>query len=119
MCGEIPQGHEYSEKDVLTFQGGQVKCMVVDMRTSSDMAKLQRIQARNVAESARKDKDVTISEKMRTSLLIFHQQALKYTKKLEDNLESTKEQMLAFLTKNRRYFNQGRITFKKKITISR
>ena len=49
ICGEVPRGYHYGDKgseflsgDSLSMQGGHVRCVVTDLRTSENTASVQR-----------------------------------------------------------------------------
>lgn len=120
VCGEIPHACDSLKlnfTDTVAQNGGHVRCLMTDLRTSDATASAQRTKAiiekesRELREIEEKDllirtnvmdteKEISIIKKSQNDL------GLKLKENLKD-LEKTKESLQTFRTKYSRYFGAG------------
>lgn len=108
VCGEIPAGCErILEKhpqaaELMRLQGGQVRCIVTDMRTSLETASLQR-------SKSLKEQDEVQLKALEVKVTKLNQQATDAEKALHALTAREKEQTTAFLSATEEVKNAQRI----------
>jgi len=121
-CGEIPTGKYFDKIDSNAglFDGGLVKCLVTDMRTSESTAKRERVEAfvttKNImssrtSEEIERDYARSLSifqdaEKEYNAAIIAEESVLKSHKEAIQQHDKAKATLEKFKAEAQRYFNQ-------------
>jgi hypothetical protein len=125
VCGEVPLGYECDRLDSgghVTLQGGQIKCMISDLRTSDETAASQRVMSKkeldkNVVSSEIVNLEKKMSELKQGKAEADHRcgRAITSEQECSDALakavrayEKAGQDQLAFKRKAHRYFQAGK-----------
>ena len=129
VCGEIPLGYDHNRfdfGDILTQQGGHIRCVVTDLRTGVDTASLQR------AESIKEQEEDTVRElekKANTFQQLMNEadkalnraegaekDAIQACEKTQKDLEKAKKLLHDFKQKFGRFFGPGRLNYRNSLS---